>query len=84
MAKLPVEVIDLRENQTADLSLAIEEANRVQSGIEFEINDALATDLALKNSYDDTNAGSFFDAIIQWKAESRDFHPFMIEVRPIS
>ena len=78
MAKLPVEVIDLRENQTADLSLAIEEANRVQSGIEFEINDALATDLKLKNSYDDTNAGSFFDDIIQWKAKSRDFHPFMI------
>ncbi|MHC4116391.1 MAG: nucleotide-binding protein [Planctomycetota bacterium] len=78
MAKLPLEVIDLREDRTADLSLAIEEANRVQTDIEFAILDSTFSDALRLNILSDTHTGTFFDALVQKKAEWRGFHPFII------
>lgn len=80
MAKLPVEVIDLRKNKMPDLSLAIEEANRVQEKIEFTIldDDTLSASLEMLYISEDIHTGDFFDALIQMKAAWDGYHPFII------
>lgn len=78
MAKLPVEIIDLRENKTADLPLAIKEANRVQGDIVFTLLDSNFSDALKLYILSDTHAGTFFSDLAQKKAEWRGFHPFII------
>ncbi len=80
MAKLPIEVIDFRENQTADLSLAIDEANRVQSDFEFAILDSTYSDALRLNILSDTHTSTFLDAVNQKKAEWRGFHPAIFSI----
>lgn len=78
MAKLPVELIDLREDQTADLSLAVEEANRVQTDVEFAILDSSFADALRLGVLSNTHTGSFFDALVHRKTQWQGFHPFII------
>ena len=78
MATLPIELIDLREVQTTDLSIAIEEANRVQNDVQFCLLDDTFADALRLSILSDTHTGTFFDAVIEKKAEWRGFHPFII------
>ena len=78
MATLPIELIDLREVQTTDLLIAIEEANRVQNDVKFCLLDDTFADALRLSILDDTHTETFFDAVIKKKAEWRGFHPFII------
>ena len=63
MAKLPVEIIDLREKTTPDLIVAVEEANRIQNEVEYSVLDkAFADDMRLF-VLTDTHTGEFFSAL---------------------
>lgn len=69
MATLPVELIDLREDQTLDLSLAIAEANRAQMEIEFTVLDSSFADALRLDVFSDTHSGTFFDALMHRKTQ---------------
>lgn len=78
MAKLPVEIIDLRENITPDLMVAVEEANRIQNEVEYSVLDQYFADDMRLFVLSNTHNGDFFDAIQNKKKEWRGFHPFII------
>ena len=78
MAKLPIEIIDLRETITPDLLFAVEEANRIQNEIEYAILDKKYSDDMRLFVLNDTNTGDFFNYLQNKKSEWRGFHPFII------
>ncbi len=78
MAVLPVELIDLREDQTLDLQLSIEEANRSQADIQFTILDRDYADALRLHLLRDTHVDKFLEALIRQKTQWRGFHPYMI------
>jgi predicted nucleotide-binding protein len=78
MARLPIEIIDLREKNTPDLKIAVEEANSLQSEVEFSVlGRSFADDMRLF-VLSDTHTGSFFSALQDKKREWRGFHPYII------
>lgn len=78
MAKLPIEIIDLRENVTPDLLIAVEEANRIQSEIEYTILDKKFSDDMKLSVLSDTHTGEFFDSLQNKKSVWRGFHPYIV------
>jgi len=78
MAKLPVEILDIREITTPDLLIAVEEANRLQNEIEYTIlGESFTNDMRLF-VLSDTHTGEFFNALRNKKKEWRGFHPYII------
>ncbi len=78
MARLPVEIIDLRENITPDLMAAVEEGNLIQSEVEYSFLDQSFADAMRLFVLSDTHNGTFFDSLQAKKREWRGFHPFII------
>ena len=78
MAKLPVEIIDLREKNTPDLIVAVEEANRIQNEIDYSVLDRFFADDMRLFVLTNTHTGEFFSALQNKKKEWRGFHPYII------
>lgn len=60
MAKLPIEIIDLREKITPDLMVTVEEANRIQNEVEYSILERSFADDMRLFVLTDTYTGDFF------------------------
>jgi len=77
MARLPIEVIDIRDNRTADLPVSIQTANRIQNEIVFE-----NVEPNLENAFRLLNFRTFndrgFEKITELKRTSKGYHPFII------
>lgn len=78
MAKIPIEIIDLRDLPSEDLQIAVTEANRLQNEVEFITLQPTYADALRLHVLSDIHSGTFFDALAVKKKEWRGFHPFMI------
>jgi hypothetical protein len=78
MARMPIEILDLRRNPNYKLSEIVDEINRAQSCYEFVFLDtSKAVDLALAIR-DDTNISQFISNFKNRRIEWRGYHPFII------
>jgi len=78
MAKLPLEVLDLRQTSTSDLRSAIDEANRVQDEFSFSLLDESYSKTMWLHVRSDTHTGELLDSLQNKKREWRGYHPFIL------
>ena len=78
MAKLPVEIVDLRIDATQDLTEAISKGNRAQEEIDFILLGQEFSNSLKLNVLKNLHSGTFFDAMAEQRRFWRGFHPFLI------
>lgn len=78
MAKLPVEIMDIREKCTKDMITAVDAANQIQDQFKFSFIDKLYIDEMWLHVRKETHTGQFMDALEEKKKEWRGFHPLII------
>jgi len=78
MARMPIEILDLRRERTSLLLSAIGLANDAQDQYHFSVlDDAKSYDL-LFSVHDDTDIHTFIPRLWKRKLEWRGFHPFLL------